>query len=68
MKKKSEAVRDGIKFVEMIKAQSGKLPKFIRMDNSQENKKMAKIIKEKHPNIIFEFTARHTPQQNGRLE
>ena len=44
------------------------MPKYIRMDQSGENKKMKKIIKQMYPGIHFEMTARDTPQQNGKIE
>ena len=44
MKKKSEAIEDGIEFVKML-IKMNKMPKYIRMDQSGENKKMKKMIK-----------------------
>ena len=45
-----------------------KMPKYIRMDQSGENKKMKKMIKQMYPRIHFEMTARDTPQLNGKIE
>ena len=68
MKKKSDAVKDGIQFLESITQFMGKTPKYIRLDNSGENTKLQQVVKKKYPNIIFEFTASNTPKQNGRIE
>ena len=40
----------------------------IRCDNAPENYTMKKLTKRKELSIRYEFTARGTPQQNGRLE
>ena len=40
----------------------------IRCDNAGENKSLQKDCKIRFPKIIFEFTAPHTPQQNGKVE
>ena len=40
-----------------------------RCDNSGENKKFQELVKTKTKmNIVFEFTAPNTPQQNGKVE
>ena len=46
----------------------GKNIKFIRFDNSGENKSLHEISIEEHMKIKFEFTARDTPMQNGVVE
>ena len=51
LKKKSEAVKDGLKFVAMVIARWAVPPQFVRMDNSQENKKIARMLKDLYPNI-----------------
>ena len=42
--------------------------KFIRCDNAGENEKLEKACEREGLNIKFEYTARNTPQQNGRVE
>ena len=42
--------------------------KFIRCDNGGENYELEKSCIKEGLNIKFEFTARHTPQQNGVVE
>ena len=68
LKKKSEAIEDFMNFYKLIIKRYHKKPKYIRCDNSGENNKIAKMMKEKYPEVIFEFTAKNTPEQNGKLE
>lgn len=42
--------------------------KFIRCDNSGENKSLQTLCEEEQLNIKFEFTSHKTPQQNGVVE
>ncbi len=42
--------------------------RFIRCDNAGENGTLKKQIDNDGRNIKFEFTARNTPQQNGKVE
>jgi hypothetical protein len=46
----------------------GKKIKFIRCDNAGENESLKQKTEEEGMNIKFEFTARKTPQQNGKVE
>ena len=68
LKKKSEGVEDGLELLEEIKAKKGKGPDYVRLDQSGENKKLRDTIKRRFPETKIEFTARGTPQQNGRVE
>ena len=68
LKAKAELPEDVITFLKTIKAKDNKTPNYLRLDNSTENKKLGKILKLKTPELNLEFTARNTPQQNGRLE
>jgi len=42
--------------------------KYIRCDNAGENISLQKALDAEGMNIKFEFTARETPQQNGKVE
>jgi len=42
--------------------------KFIRYDNAGEIKTAMELLQEKLGGIILEYTAPHTPQQNGVVE
>jgi len=42
--------------------------KFIQCDNAGENESLNKQMEEEGSSIRFEFTARQTPQQNGKVE
>lgn len=46
----------------------GKTVKFIRCDNAGENVALQNRIEEEGINVSFEYTARQTPQQNGKVE
>ena len=46
----------------------GKNIKFIKLDNSGENKNLHEISIEEHMKIKFEFTSRDTPMKNGVVE
>jgi len=55
-------------FIDELEAETGMKVKFIRCNNAGENKTTEeRFIKEKR-NITFEYTARNTPQQNGKVE
>lgn len=47
---------------------NGKQVKYIRCDNAGENIALKNRIDDDGLNIEFEFTARETPQQNGKVE
>ena len=68
LKSKSQVPEDGIELLKIIKSKTGHYPKYIRLDNSGENKKLRDIVKAKTSKIEFQFTARGTPQQNGKIE
>ena len=68
MKKKDEIPADSLAFVDYIVTIKQKPPKYIRMDNSEENKKFSRMCKKKYPSIIYEFTAKDTAHQNGKVE
>ena len=58
-------------FLKLLK-KKGKLLKAaeitIRLDNAGENTDMENILKESEWNVMFQFTAPDTPQQNGKVE
>ena len=68
LKSKSDVVEDNVTFLKFIRKRHGMKLKFIRMDNSGENKRSARMISKIDPSIVFEFTAKNTPQQNGLIE
>ena len=55
-------------FIDEIEAATGKKVKHIRCDNAGKNiKTEERFVKDKR-GITFEYTARNTPQQNGKVE
>ncbi len=64
---KSEQVPLLIGFIKTLNEQ-GKEVKFIRCDNAGENESLKKKIETEDLNVKSEFTARKTPQQNGKVE
>ena len=67
LKKKSDQVKLLVGFIKNLK-ENGKKVKFIRCDNAGENKSLQHAIDDEGLNIKFEYTARNTPQQNGKVE
>ena len=67
LKNKSQQVPLLLGFIKNLK-EMNKPVKFIRCDNAGENYSFQKKIEEEGMNIKFEFTARQTPQQNGKVE
>ena len=64
---KSDIPNKMIKLLHKI-INDGKNIKFIRLDNSGENKNLHEISIEEHMKIKFEFTSRDKPMQNGVVE
>ena len=64
---KSQQVVVLVGFIKNLK-ENDKPVKYIRCDNAGENYALKKKIEEEGLNIRFEFTARQTPQQNGKEE
>ena len=54
-------------FIKTLQNQNKKV-KYIRCDNAGENISLQKALDAEGMNIKFEFTARETPQQNGKVE
>jgi len=67
LKAKSDLAQWMVKLVAFIKSH-GHQVKFIRCDNAGENKTAVELLQEKVGGIIPEYTAPHTPQQNGVVE
>jgi len=65
LKAKNDLAQCMIKLVAFI---NGHQVKFIRFDNAAENKTAVEMLQEKIGGIIPEYTAPHTPQQNGVVE
>lgn len=54
-------------FIKNLK-EIGQPVRYIRCDNAGENLSLKKQLDNEGSSIRFEFTARHTPQQNGKVE
>ena len=54
-------------FIKTLQNQEKKV-KYIRCDNAGENRSLQHALENEGMNIKFEFTARETPQQNGKVE
>lgn len=54
-------------FIKTLK-ELGRPVKFIRCDNAGENESLKKQLDQEGSSIQFEYTARQTPQQNGKVE
>ena len=69
LKKKSETCEKVIDWIRIFEKDTGKRVQHIRLDNSGENVKLREKVNE-YPDlkIKFEYTAPHTPQQNGKIE
>ena len=68
MKNKSELADRVISKIWDLKAKGIADVKVIRCDNAGENYALKKKCENMGLGITFEFTARQTPQQNGRIE
>ena len=68
LKRKSETSSKICELVMELRLKHGLLVQFLRCDNAGENIDARAILKEKAPEVQFEFTAPDTPQQNGRVE
>src|SRR6056300_736434 len=66
-KEKSDLPEITLKLLKDL-AQSGKKVKYIRYDGAGENKFLKALCDSEERGITFEFTARNTPQHNGRVE
>ena len=64
---KKQQVSVLVGFIKKLK-EIGQPVRFIRCDNAGENLSLKKQLDSEGSNIRFEFTARHTPQQNGKVE
>jgi len=67
LRKKSNQVKVLMGFLKQL-INSGYNIKFIRCDNAGENVALKQQVDNEGLNINFEFTARMTPQQNGKVE
>jgi len=67
LKAKSDLAQWMVKLVAFIKSH-GHQVKFIRCDNAGENKTAVELLQEKVGGIIPQYTAPHTPQQDGVVE
>jgi len=68
LKSKDELAAKMIELIKELKDKYQVQVKKIRCDNGGENKSFEKLAKEARLGLHFEYTARKTPQQNGRVE
>ena len=59
---------NGLDVLNKLEKERKGLPKYIRLDESTENRKFKQLIEQTHPIIQFEFTVTYTPQQNDKIE
>ena len=68
LKRKSDQIELFPNWIKELKAKYGIDIKYIRLDNSGENKGLQDECEKQNLGIIFEFTAPGTPQQNSVVE
>ena len=68
MKKKSDQIGEIVTWLKGLFAKYNIKVKYIRCDNSEENKSLEKRLNQEGLGVIFEYTAPGTPQQNGVVE
>ena len=68
LKRKSDQIVMISIWIKGLKAKYGIDVKYIRLDNSGENRSLQKECEKHNLGIIFEFTAPGTPQQNSVVE
>ena len=68
LKKKSDQIVMIPIWIKGLKAKHGIDVKYIRLDNSGENRSLQKECEKQNLGIIFEFTAPGTPQQTQLLK
>ena len=68
LKRKSDQIELLPTWMKELKAKYGIVIKYVRLDNSGENRVLQKACLKQNLGIIFEFTAPDTPQQNSVVE
>jgi hypothetical protein len=68
LRRKSETQKAMLEFIQTMKSQNTDRAKYIRCDNSPENKKLASEVLKKGLDVVFEFTAPGSPEENGKVE
>ena len=68
LKRKSDQIDIIPIWIKELKAKYGIDIKYVRLDNSRENKSLQKECDKQNLGILFEFTAPGTPQQNSVVE
>ena len=68
LKHKDDQVGALIDFIKALQAKKSNIVKFICCDNAGENKSLEKACLKEGLGITFEYTARATLQQNGKVE
>jgi hypothetical protein len=57
-----------VEFIKIMKAKDSNMVKYLRCDNSPENKGILKESQKKGLETQFKFTAPGTPEENGKLK
>jgi hypothetical protein len=65
---KSELARQALNFIQQLQNQHNMTIKYIRLDNSGENKSLEHLCSTTTLQVQFEYTSPGTPQYNGRVE
>jgi hypothetical protein len=68
LRRKAETTKKIVEFVEEMKTRDRNMVKFLRCNNSPENKNILQELKKKGINTVIEFTAQGTPEENGKVE
>jgi len=68
LKEKSETTEKVYELIRDLMAKHDRKVRFIRCDNAGENVSLEKKLKREGMGIQMEYTARKTPEQNGRVE
>ena len=68
LKKKDQQVGVIIDLVKNLRKLKPRTARYIRCDNAGENKSLEKQMQKEGMGTTFEYTPRHTPQQNGKVE
>jgi hypothetical protein len=68
LRQKTESTRKKVEFIKIMKAKDSNMVKYLRCNNSSENKGILKELQKKGLETQFEFTAPGTPEENGKIK
>jgi hypothetical protein len=68
LRRKSETEKRMLEFILTMRARDQDMVKFIRCDNSPENKRLAEEVDKRGLKLNFEFTAPGKPKEKGKVE